>query len=294
MIQHLEGIITALLTGIDEKDQLNEESTRKLARRAIDSGVHGLFILGTNGEFHALSEEEKERVATIIIEEANHQIPVIVGVGGNSTVEVQRRSKRMEDLGADYLSVITPFFEPPSQEELYDYFKDIAASVNIPIMIYNMPSRSGVSVSPDTVTALSKIENIIGIKDSSGDIDQVKAYIDATKDFDVFAGADSLILQTLQHGGSGGVAATSNMFPRLTVDIYTNWKNNDEQEAEALQKALQPIRNLSKIATTPAVFKETVNQLGINIGEPRKPVRGLNQEQKQQVTEILKEYKVYL
>ncbi|SDI79717.1 4-hydroxy-tetrahydrodipicolinate synthase [Alteribacillus bidgolensis] len=291
---HLDGVITALLTAFDENGDVSENKLRQLSRHVLDAGVNGLFVLGTNGEFHVLNEEEKKLVAKASIEEANGEVPVIVGTGGNSTREVIERSKTMESLGADCLSVITPYFDPPSQEELYDYYRDVAEGVTIPTMIYNMPSRTNVSVDPETVARLSKIPNIIGIKDSSGDINLIKQYIEQTENFAVLSGADSLILDTLKAGGNGGVAATSNMVPELVVSIYDNWKNGKVEEAEKCQEALLPIRTLSKRATTPAVFKEAVCQLGIDIGAPRKPVHRVSGDIQEELREVLKQYEPYI
>lgn len=180
----------------------------------IDAHVHGLFALGTNGEFHMFNIEDKLKVAEIIIQETAGRVSVMVGSGGNSTEETIWLSKEMERLGADALSVITPFFIPPTQEEAAHY-KTIAASVSLPVLLYNIPSKTGFHLEPETVAELAKVDNIVGIKDSGGKFENIQKYIEQTKqeDFAVFAGTDSLILKTLQAGGAGAVAKNGKYAP---------------------------------------------------------------------------------
>lgn len=287
----LKGIVPALLTPFTNKQELNEPATRQLVNHLIDSGVHGIFALGTNGEFFALSNEEKVKVAQIVIGETNGRVPVIVGTGGNSTKEVIELSKRMEEIGADFLSVVTPYYEPPSQNELITHYQLIAESTSLPILLYNMPSRTGISLTPSTVAELSRISNIVGIKDSSGNFDLILQYIEETgSDFTVLSGSDSLILWTLMAGGDGAVAATANMFPELVTSIYENWKHGDFEKAKRAQQKLRAIRNASKMATTPSVFKKAVELLGIPVGPPRFPVSELSESSTQVLKEVLKTY----
>ncbi|PGY06593.1 4-hydroxy-tetrahydrodipicolinate synthase [Bacillus sp. AFS031507] len=201
----LKGIIPAMLTPLTVEQKVNEAVTRQLTNHLIDSGVHGIFILGTNGEFHLLNTEEKLEMTRIVIDEVNGRVPVMVGTGGNSTEEAIELSQKMEQLGADALSLITPFFIPPTQEELAVHFEKVAESTSLPFLLYNIPARTGVNIEPETVARLAKVPNIVGIKDSSGNFANIENYINAAKgeDFSVFAGTDSLILQTLQAGGKG-------------------------------------------------------------------------------------------
>ncbi|WP_096434475.1 4-hydroxy-tetrahydrodipicolinate synthase [Alteribacter populi] len=287
----LSGIVPALLTPLTEKHEINENVTRQLVRRLIDRGVHGLFTLGTNGEFFTLQQDEKVRLASIIVEEVNGQIPVAVGTGGNSTKEVVELSKRMEDVGADVLSIITPYFDPPSQNELIAHFENIANATTLPIILYNMPSRTGVSLSPDTVEQLSKVPTIKGIKDSSGNFDNILQYIERTdEDFTVLSGTDSLIYWTLLAGGDGAVAATANIFPDIALSIYNNWKNGDYVKAQEAQEALRDIRALSAKATVPAAYKKMLEYRGIPAGPPRAPVMEADELLTREIEELLKQY----
>lgn len=289
----LKGIIPAMLTPFDKNEEINEKVTRQMVNRLIASGAHGIFSLGTNGEFFMMNFKEKLQLAQIIVEETNKRIPVFVGTGGNSTREVIELSKEMEAIGADVLSVITPFFDPPSQVELIKHYEKIAASTSLPIVLYNMPSRAGVSLAPATIEELAKIPNIVGVKDSSGSFDNILKYIDRTKDSDfaVLSGADSLILPSLMAGGSGGIAATANMFPELVVSIYNYWEQGDLEKAQEAQNKLTAIRSASSMGTTPSVFKKAVELLGIPVGPPRSPVTELSEEKTKELGLILELYK---
>lgn len=289
----LQGIIPAMLTPLNQDEEINEPVTRQLVNRLIEAKVNGIFSLGTNGEFFTLSASEKVSLARIIVEETNKRVPVFVGTGGNSTKEVIELSKEMEEVGVDILSIITPFFDPPSQVELVKHYEKIAASVDLPIVLYNMPSRTGLSLAPTTVKELAKVPNIIGIKDSSGSLDNILKYIDETRDedFAVLSGSDSLILPTLMAGGAGGIAATANMFPELVVSIYTYWKQGEFIKAQEAQNKLMAIRSISTIGTTPSVFKKAVELLGIPVGPPRSPVTELTEDKTEKLKTVLALYK---
>ncbi|SDN87227.1 4-hydroxy-tetrahydrodipicolinate synthase [Alkalicoccus daliensis] len=288
----LNGIVPALLTPLTKEEEVNEEVTRQLVNELIEAGVHGIFALGTNGEFFNLSAEEKIKVASVVVNEVNGRVPVAVGTGGNSTKEVIELSKKMEDVGADVLSIITPYFDPPSQQELIKHYEKIAEAVSLPIILYNMPSRTGVSLLPKTVKELSKIPNIQGIKDSSGNFDNILQYIEATDDdFSVMAGADSLIYWTLMAGGSGAVAATANIFPEIALSIYDHWKVGNFEKAQKAQEQLRSIRNASTKATVPAVYKKMLEIKGTPVGPPRSPVFEVSGELEEELTKIVNKSK---
>ncbi|MGG4469486.1 4-hydroxy-tetrahydrodipicolinate synthase [Paenibacillus alvei] len=289
----LKGIIPAMLTPLTIEQKVNDSVTRQLTNHLLDSGVHGLFILGTNGEFHLLNKEEKLTFAKIVIEEANGRVPVIVGTGGNSTEETIDLSQKMEQLGADALSVITPFFISPSQAEMAVHFEKVAKSTSLPILLYNIPARTGVNLEPETVSRLAKVPNIVGIKDSSGNFANIENYINATKDedFSVFAGTDSLILQTLQAGGKGAVAATANMVPDVVVSIYNKWLEGNIEAAKENQEKLQPLRDTFKHGTLPSVLKKAVELYSVPVGPPKMPVSEVSGDALEIVTEMVEWYK---
>ncbi len=289
----IKGIIPAMVTPLTKEQTVNEHVTRQLTNYLIQSGVHGIFTLGTNGEFHLLHTEEKIKVAQCIIEEANGRVPVIVGTGGNSTEEVIQLSKQMEAIGADALSVITPYFIAPTQKEVIVHYEKIAENTSLPILLYNIPSRTGMDLEPETVATLAKVPNIVGIKDSSGKFDNIQQYINVTKedDFSVFAGTDSLILKTLMAGGVGAVAATANMIPDIVLSIYNSWLKGDIEEAEKAQEKLQPLRDTFKYGTLPSVLKKAVEVYGIPVGPPKLPVSELSGDALSKVEEMVSYYK---
>ncbi|MCY8516766.1 4-hydroxy-tetrahydrodipicolinate synthase [Bacillus atrophaeus] len=287
-----KGIYPAMLTPMTDQQTINEAALKQLTHHLIDANVHGLFALGTNGEFHLLNKEEKIKVAEIIIKETAGRIPVMVGSGGNSTAEVIELSMEMERLGADALSVITPFFIPPTQEEAAEHYKKVAEAVSIPIFLYNIPSKTGFHLEAETVAELAKEDNIAGIKDSSGNFENIKQYIQETKDkdFSVFAGTDSLILKTLQEGGAGAVAATANMLPDIVTSIYRYWENGEIEKAEAAQQELQPLRDTFGLATIPAALKKAVELFAVPAGPPKAPVKELNGDGLRQVEKMVAYY----
>lgn len=288
----IKGIIPAMVTPVNDQEEINHEATKELTEKLIGHGAYGLFILGTNGEFHMLDDERKVAFTKTVREAAGGRVPLVVGAGGNSTREVIELSGKLKEAGADYLSIITPYFIQPNQEELRDHYQEIARSVKLPVLLYNIPNKTGVSLEPDTVAELAKEQNILGVKDSSGNLDLIKAYIDVTKDEDfiVLAGTDSLILDTLKAGGAGAVAATANLVPDTVISIYKHFVNSEMTAAEEAQGNLTQIRALFSEATIPAVVKEGVNLQGVNAGPPVKPVRPITEDLRKKLNDVLKRY----
>ncbi len=288
-----KGIICAMITPLDENQNINPKATCELIDYLIDKGVYGLFILGTNGECHVLTNDEKVEFAQIVINHTNNRVPVFVGTGGNSTNEVIKLSKRMEQIGASALSVITPYFVPPTQEELIEHYKAIAASVNLPILMYNMPGKTGINIEPESVAELAKVKNIVGIKDSGGKLDNMKAYLEVTKgqDFGVFSGSDSLILDILKAGGQGAVAATANFLAEIDVAIYNNFVKGDLEAAKKAQDSIEELRRILKFGTIPSVIKETVTLNGIDVGPARLPATMPSGEKLEEIKAVVENYK---
>ena len=216
----IKGIIPPVITPMndDAEQTVNHEELRKQVERLLAGGVHGIFPLGTNGEAYALSAREKEEILATVIDQVKGRVPVYAGTGCITTAETIRLSKRAEELGADALSIITPSFAVASQKELYDHYVAVAKHVNIPIILYNIPPRTGNKLLPETVQALCRdVDVIVGAKDSSGDIENLKAYIRLTKELDkdvaILAGNDGAILTCLKEGGAGGIAGCHFLLP---------------------------------------------------------------------------------
>ncbi|GFZ32426.1 4-hydroxy-tetrahydrodipicolinate synthase [Clostridium zeae] len=288
-----KGIICAMITPLDENQDINPQATRELIDYLIGKGVYGLFILGTNGECHVLTDDEKVEFAKIVIEHTNNRVPVFVGTGGNSTREVINLSKRMEEIGASALSVITPYFVAPTQQELVAHYKAVASSVKLPILMYNMPGKTGINIEPESVRELAKVKNIIGIKDSGGKLENMKAYLEVTKgeDFGVFSGSDSLILDILKVGGQGAVAATANFLAEIDVAIYNNFIKGDLEAAQKAQDSIEELRRILKFGTIPSVIKQTVTLNGINVGPARLPATQPTGEKLEEIKRVVEAYK---
>lgn len=290
----IKGIITAMVTPFDKNQEINSLATKQLVNKLIDAGVDGIFILGTNGEFHLLTNDEKVAFAKLVIKEVNKRVPVYVGTGGNSTREVIVLSKQMEALGADVLSIITPFFLVPTQEEVIQHYKAVAESVQIPTILYNIPKNTGMNLEWDTVAALAKVKNIAGIKDSSGKIENIQGYIEATKDEDfcVLVGSDSLILKALRIGAAGAIAGTSNLLAELDVSIYNNFLKGDMKAAQKAQEDINVLRAVLKLGAVPSILKKAVELSGIPVGPARLPVSEPNEESIEKIKEMLNYYKL--
>ncbi|MCZ8519546.1 MULTISPECIES: 4-hydroxy-tetrahydrodipicolinate synthase [Paenibacillus] len=291
MMLNPAGIIPAMITPFDREQRLDEDALRTLVRRLAASGVHGLFGLGTNGEFFSLTEGEKLRTAEIIMEEAGGKLPVYIGAGCASMHETIRLARHLERLGVDALTVITPYFLAYTQQELIGHFRAVADATSLPILLYNIPARTGNALSPKTVGELSRIPNIIGIKDSSGSFDTILQYLEyAGAEFAVLAGTDSLILPTLLAGGQGAVAATANVFPETVLSIYELWKMGLPLEAEEQQRKLRALRSAFALGTLPSVLKEAMNRIGLPAGLPRLPVQPLGEAARAELSAVMDRY----
>ena len=277
----IKGIIPPIVTPMNEDESVNEKELRNQVNRQIKGGIHGLFPFGTNGEGYILNEKEKEEVLSIVIDETKGRVPVYAGTGCISTKDTIRQSQMAESLGADVLSIITPSFAAASQNELYDHYKAVAEAVDMPIVLYNIPARTGNALAPATVAKLSKIPNIVGAKDSSGNFDNMLQYIEQTrdsKDFAVLSGNDSLILWNLLAGGTGGIAGCANVFPEVMASIYNYFAAGDLENARKAQDSIRSFRGCFKYGNPNAIVKTAVNLLGYPVGKCRAPFNQVPEE----------------
>lgn len=293
-LSRIKGIIPPIITPMNADESINEEELRKQVNRLIDAGVHGLFPFGTNGEGYILSAEEKEQVLKIVVDETKGRVPVYAGTGCVSTAETIKQSLMAKRVGADVLSIITPSFAAASQEELYNHYKEVAEAVDLPIILYNIPARTGNSLAPATVARLSKIPNIVGVKDSSGNFDNMLQYIEKTKDSDfiVLSGNDSLILWCLLAGGRGGIAGCANVYPDTMVNIYEQFVKGDIEKAREYQDSIRSFRDCFKFGNPNTIVKTAVSLLGFPVGECRKPFSSLSEEGINAIKKVLEENKL--
>jgi len=288
-----KGIIPAMVTPLTPDGKINVEALRKLTRYLIDGGVHGLFPVGSQGEFYALTFEEKKKVIEVVVEEARGQVPVYAGTGAVTTREAVALTKMAEGAGATAVSVITPYFIHPNDGELMEFYTTIAKSTRLPILLYNNPQRTGVNMTPDFIVRASRVENIVGIKDSSGDMTLMAECIRRTEGkFSVLAGRDTLIYGVLCYGGKGGIAACANIAPKLMVEIYEAFMAGDLKRSLEAQFRLAPLRLAFDLGTFPAVIKEALTLIGIEAGPSIGPVGGMKPEAKAELKEILQQMKL--
>ncbi|WP_130889321.1 4-hydroxy-tetrahydrodipicolinate synthase [Fusobacterium ulcerans] len=270
----IKGVIVPLLTPMNADETINEKELRNQVNHQIESGIHALFPLGTNGEAYILSREEKEQVLKIVVDEAKGRVPVYGGTGCVSTKETIELSLKAKEIGIDVLSIITPSFAAASQDELYEHYKEVAEAVDLPIVLYNIPARTGNALAPATVEKLSKIPNIVGVKDSSGNFDNMLQYIEKTryrKDFAVLSGNDSLILWCLLAGGRGGIAGCANVFPSTMASIYDTFVAGNLEKAREIQDSIRSFRDCFKFGNPNTIVKTAVSLLGYPVGKCRKP-----------------------
>ena len=296
MAKEIKGIIPPIITPMKEDETINLEELRNQIERQIEGGVHALFAFGTNGEGYILSEKEKYEILEAMVDQVKGRVPVYAGSGCISTKDTIRVSKEAERLGADILSIITPSFAVASQKELYDHYAEVAKHVNIPIVLYNIPARTGNKLLPETVQKLAKdVDLIMGAKDSSGDWDNLQAYINLTKDLDkdfrVLSGNDSLILKSLQAGGAGGIAGCANVYPKVLSSIYDLFKAGKIEEAEKAQASIASFRAVFKYGNPNTVVKKAVKLLGYPVGDCRRPFNYLSDEGMEELKKVLDENK---
>jgi 4-hydroxy-tetrahydrodipicolinate synthase len=293
MGKEIRGIIPAVITPFTPDEQVDETAFRKVLNAMIDHGVHGLFPVGTGGEFSALTTEEKKRLTTVAVEEAAGRVFVMPNVGAITTAESVDLARHAEAAGCDAVSAVTPFFLKPSQDELFEHYRAICATVKLPVLAYNIPERTGgVALTIATVSRLAReVPNFAGIKDSTGDLTNAAELVQACPPgFRVFMGRDTLIFGALLYGCVGAVAATANVAPALAVGIHAAVEAGDLKRARELQAKLAPVRKLFAVGSHPAGLKEAMVQLGmIGCGRCRRPTLDLSPAQKNEVGKVLRE-----
>ena len=260
-----QGVIVPIVTPFnrDDAQTINYEAGEKLVEKLIAAGVDGIFTFGSNGEFFVCSADEKIEFSKFVIEKVAGRVPVYVGTGACSTKDAIEMSERAEAIGADALSVINPYFMGISDDQLKNYFTMVAESVNIPVMLYNIPKCTGKNIAPEVVAELAKVDNVKGVKDS-----------DAAKgnDVDVLVGSDGKISAAHAMGAAGAVAGTANLITDVVVNLWRALEAGDAAEAERLQAEIEPIRDVLHLGSTPQTLKRSLELAGYEVGPARFPV----------------------
>jgi 4-hydroxy-tetrahydrodipicolinate synthase len=282
-MKHLRGSITALVTPF-KGGKVDEDAFRSHVNWQIDEGTHGLVPVGTTGESPTLSPDEHHRVVQVCVEETKGRVPVIAGAGSNSTAEAVEFSRHAEKVGADALLIVTPYYNKPTQEGLYQHYKAINDAVGIPIVIYNIPGRSVIDMSVETMARLFELKNIVGVKDATANIARVSLQRQAMgPDFVQLSGEDATALGFMAHGGHGCISVSSNIAPRLCSEIQESCLKGDYTAALTVQDRLMPLHTAIFIETNPSPTKYALSVLGRMTDEVRLPMVPVTDGTKQAV-----------
>jgi len=282
------GCGTALVTPFRRDLSLDEEALRRLVRRQIDGGINFLVPCGTTGESPTLSHEEQRRVVQITVEEARGKVPVLAGAGGNNTAHVIEMAREFKEIGADGILSVSPYYNKPTQEGLYQHFKAIASAVPLPIILYNIPGRTGVNIEPGTVKRLAEIENIIGVKEASGNISQMAAVLDMVPEkFIVLSGDDGITLALMALGGRGLISVVSNEIPGEMTRLVELALANDFAAAREIQRRFFPLMEINFVETNPTPVKAGMAIMGLCEPVCRLPLVSMKPENLTKIRSVL-------
>lgn len=282
-------ILTAMVTPFTSSGELDLEGAKRLARYLVEHGSDGLVVAGTTGESPTLTHEEKLALFAAVKEAVGDQAQVIAGTGGNSTAASVELSKEAERLGIDGLLLVVPYYNRPSQEGLYQHFKAIAQATSLPIMLYNIPSRTGRNMDADTTLKLAQIDNIVAVKESSGDLDQVTAILrGAPEGFLVYSGDDSATLPILAIGGYGVVSVAAHVVGEKMQAMVKSYVQGDVARAAAIHQELFPVFKALFLTTNPVPVKAALNMMNLPAGPVRLPLVEATEAEKEKIAAALK------
>lgn len=284
------GAIVAIVTPFSN-GKVDEKAFRGLINFLIDGGISGIVPCGTTGESATLTHKEHERVIDITVEEVGGRVPVIAGTGSNSTDEAIRLTKHAKDAGADAALLITPYYNKPTQKGLYEHYKAVASACDIPQVLYNVPGRTGVNMSAETVVELSKIDTIVGVKEASGDLVKCSQIArDTPEDFCLLSGEDALNLPILCVGGTGAISVTANILPGKLSAMINAWKKGDTKTARTIHLEMLDINNVMFIETNPIPVKTALAMMGKIREEFKLPLCPMVEANRKKLAEVLKRY----
>lgn len=283
-----KGVGTAIATPFDEYDNINFDEFKKLVEFQIENGVNAIIVCGTTGEASTMSQEEKQDLIKYCVRVVNKRIPVIAGIGSNNTKAVVENEKFAQRVGVDGLLAVTPYYNKTTQDGLIAHYKLIAENTDLPIILYNVPSRTGVNILPETYFELSKIKNIVATKEANGDVSSIiKTKYLCGDNLNIYSGNDDQILPVLSVGGIGVISVLSNIFPKYTSNMINNYFNNNTQTATKMQIEAIKLINLLFKEVNPIPVKAALNIMGFNFGKPRMPLIECSEKLKNELKEIL-------
>ena len=282
------GSIVAMVTPFKD-GEVDYDKLGELVQYHIDNGTNAIIPCGTTGESPTLTHREHGEVIGKVIEAAAGRIPVIAGTGSNNTSEAVSMTRHAKETGADGSLIITPYYNKPTQQGIYEHYKAILEEVDIPIIVYNVPSRTGVSISAETVARLAEFDNIVAIKEATGDIDQASQILNLC-DITVLSGDDSLTLPIMSIGGKGVVSVLANILPREVSELTSSFLKGEIENAQRLHNSLFPLCKAMFIETNPIPVKTAMKLLGRLNGEMRLPLCNMSEEHEKQLKKILEKH----
>ncbi|HHT48364.1 MAG TPA: 4-hydroxy-tetrahydrodipicolinate synthase [Firmicutes bacterium] len=284
------NILTAMVTPFNEEGEVDYQAAKNLAVKLVENGSDGLVIAGTTGEAPTLTMEEKLTLFSTVVEAVGGRATVVAGTGTNNTKATVEFTKEAERTGIDGVLLVAPYYNKPPQEGLYQHFKKVAEATTLPLMIYNIPGRTGVNILPATMSRLAEIDNIVALKEAAGDLNQAAEMVRVLpKDFLVYSGDDSMTLPMLSVGATGVVSVASHLVGRRMETMIEAFKEGDVDEATKLHQELLPLFKVLFITTNPIMVKAALNMLGLPVGTTRLPLAGPQPEELEQLKDILQQ-----
>jgi 4-hydroxy-tetrahydrodipicolinate synthase len=294
-MKKLGRLLTAMVTPFDEEGKLNYEQAQRLALALLDSGSDGVLVVGTTGESPTLLREEELRLFTEIKAAVGQRGAVVAGTGSNSTAEAVATTRGAEQIGVDACLLVVPYYNKPTQDGLYLHYKTIAESTSLPCILYNVPSRTVTNLSADTVIKLSQIDNIIGVKEASGNLEQIAKIIGGTRDdFLVWSGNDGDTLPILALGGYGVISVASNLIGKQIKEMVDDFVSGRTDKAAEIHRRLLPLVNALFIVSNPIPVKYALNHIGFRVGKPRPPLTEPDEKSAAIIRDTLKNYHIDL
>ena len=287
-------LLTAMVTPFDEKGEVDHQQARKLALALLDSGSEGLVVVGTTGESPTLVRDEELRLFAEVKSAVGDRGAVIAGTGSNSTAEAVAATRGAEEAGVDGCLLVVPYYNKPTQEGLYEHFKTIAESTSLPCILYNVPSRTVTSLSVETTIRLSHIDNIIGVKEASGNMEQVAKIVSGTRDFRVWSGNDTDTLLILALGGYGVISVAAHLVGKQINEMIYSFVNGQTEQAADIHRRLLPLVNALFVVSNPIPVKYAVNHAGFRVGKPRLPLTEPDEKTAALIRDTLKNYQIDL
>ena len=281
------GVYVPLVTPFAPEGTVNAVAFKRLIDAVIEQGASGVVPCGTTGESATLTHEEHHRVIALTVEYTAGRVPVIAGTGSNCTAEAINLTVAADEAGVDGMLVIAPYYNRPGQQGIIEHFKAVAAATKKPIVMYNIPKRTGVNMEAATTIALSRVENITGIKEASGDLGQIMEIIQGARDFSVLTGDDNLLFPLLALGGHGGICTSSHFLPGEWVRMVELMRAGKMNEARALHYRLLPLAKVLFCEPNPTPLKAALNLLGMEVGEPRLPMLPASDASKAKIQAVL-------